>query len=81
MQHLGHNFNDLLAMPPHPDTRGIGGSGVASSRADAGSTTSATPIEQEGDSDSEGNPDDFVVQAKLSASQNEAPSILHIKIM
>jgi hypothetical protein len=69
MQHLGRNFNDLPAMPPHSDTRGIGGSGAASDRADGGSATSAIPVEQEGDSDSEGNPDDFVVQANSSARQ------------
>jgi hypothetical protein len=69
MQHLWHNFNDLPAMPPHPDTRGIGRSGVAFNKADGGSATLAIPIEQEGDSDLEENPDDFVVQANLSARQ------------
>jgi hypothetical protein len=63
MQHLGCNFNDLPAMPPCSDTRGIARSGTASGRADGGSATSAIPVEQEGDSDSEGNPDDFVLQA------------------
>jgi hypothetical protein len=66
---LGHNFNDLPAMPPCLDTRGIGGSGAAFDRADGGSATSAIPIEQAGDSDLEEDLDDFVVQANLSARQ------------
>jgi hypothetical protein len=65
-------LNDLPAMPLRPDTRGIGRSGAAFGRADGGSTTSAIPIEQEGDSDLEGNPNDFMVQANLSARQAAA---------
>jgi hypothetical protein len=72
MQHLGCNFNDLPAMPPRPNTRGIGRSGTVSGRADSGSTISAILVEQEGDSDSKGNPDDFVVQANPSARQAAA---------
>jgi hypothetical protein len=69
MQHLGHNFNDLPAMPVRPDTRGIGGSGAASDGADGGSATLAIPVEQEGDSDLEGNLNDFMVQANPSSRQ------------
>jgi hypothetical protein len=59
-------------MPPLFDTRGIGGSGAASGRADGGSATSAIPVEEEGDSDSEGNPDAFLVQANPSVRQTTA---------
>jgi hypothetical protein len=61
-------------MPPHPNTRWIGRSGATSGRADGGSATLAIPIEQEDDSNSEGNSDDFVVQANLSARQAAATS-------
>jgi hypothetical protein len=74
MQHFGRNFNDLPAMPLLFDTRGIGGSGVVSGRADGGSATSSILVEQEGDSDSEGNPDAFFVQANPSVRQTAATS-------
>jgi hypothetical protein len=67
MQHMGCNFNDLPTMTPLSDTRGIGRSGATSSRVDGGSATSAIPVEQEGDSDLEGNLDAFMVQADPSA--------------
>jgi hypothetical protein len=41
-------------------------------RADSGRATSAIPIEQEDDSDSEGNPDPFVVQDNLCVRQTAA---------
>jgi hypothetical protein len=61
MQHLGRNFNGLPAMPPHPNAKGIGRSGMASGGAKGGSAASAFPVEQEGDSDSKVNPDNFIV--------------------
>jgi hypothetical protein len=66
---MGRNFNDLPTMTPRSDTRGIGGSGAASSMVDGGSATSAIPVEQEGDSNSEGNLDAFVVQDNPSVGQ------------
>jgi hypothetical protein len=72
MQHLGRNFNDLPAMPPHPNAKGIGRSGMVSGGAEGGSAASAFPMEHEGYSDSKVNPDNFIVQANLSARQAAA---------
>jgi hypothetical protein len=66
MEHLGQNFNDLPALPPRVSFGGIGGSRATSAGADGGSAASAVPVDQEADSDSEGNPDNFIVQANPS---------------
>jgi len=61
MQELGQNFNDLPARPPHPDSRGVGRSGAASSEAAGGSATSAIPMDQETRGESEGSLDVVIV--------------------
>ena len=61
VQHLGCNFNDLPSLPPGVTFGGVGGSGVASARADGGSAASTIPVDREAKSDSEGNPDNFIV--------------------
>jgi hypothetical protein len=67
MQHLGRNFNDLPASLPRASFGGVGGSGATSAEADGGSVASAIPMDQEAESESEGNPDVFIVQANPSA--------------
>ena len=69
MQELGWNFNDLLARPPRPDSRGVGESIAAFDGAVEGSAASAIPVDQEAESEFEGSPDDFIVQANPSARQ------------
>ena len=69
MQHLGCNFNDLPALPPRVGFGGVGGSGAASVGVDGGSAASAIPVDQEAESEFEGSPDDFIVQANPSARQ------------
>jgi hypothetical protein len=72
MQHLGRNFNDLPTLPSRVSFGGVGGSGVVSSGADGGSTASGVPVDLEAESESEGNPNDFVVQANPRARQGAA---------
>ena len=72
MQHLGCNFNDLPALPPRVGFGGVGGSEVVSARADGGNVASAIPVDQEAESEFEGSPDDFIVQANPSARQGAA---------
>ena len=61
MQEFWQNFNDLSTCPPRPDSRGVGGSGVASGEADGGSTASAVPVDQEAKGEFEGSPDVLIV--------------------
>ena len=61
MQHLGCIFNDLPPLPPHVGFGGVGGSEVVSAGADGGSAAFTVPVDQEAESESKGNPDDFIV--------------------
>ena len=72
MQELGQNFNDLLACPSRPDSRGVGRSGAAPDKADGGSAASVVPMDQEAKGESKGSPDVLIVQANPSARQGAA---------
>jgi len=54
-------------MPPRASFGGVGGSGAASTGADGGSVASTVLVDQEAESESEGNPNDFIAQANPSA--------------
>lgn len=61
MQHLGCIFNDLPTLPPHVSFGGVGGSEVVSVGVDRGSVASAVHVDQEVKSESDENPNDFIV--------------------
>ena len=62
MQHLGQNFDDLPTLPPCAGFEGAGGSRTALAGVGGGSAASAIPVDDEAESDSEVNPNDFIVQ-------------------
>ena len=66
---MGRNFDDLPTLPPRAGFEGTSGSGTFSVGVGGESTASAIQVDNEAESDSDVNPDDFIVQPVQSARQ------------